>query len=136
MRLTVVTIFGLIGTVTTGFLGMNLLAEADAPMGRKLWIFAIVFVLTLVLTFYTMAKSSACRTFWTCCPTSAPRPGKNLQRSGWCGGKTGTERLDMEAISSQNNLSRISGVRCQLLKGIQTASRRFAVTQPAAKRPF
>lgn len=57
VRLTVVTIFGLIGTVTTGFLGMNLLAEADAPLNRKLWIFAIVFVLTLVLTFYTMAKS-------------------------------------------------------------------------------
>ena len=33
VRLTVVTIFGLIGTVTTGFLGMNLLAEADAPLG-------------------------------------------------------------------------------------------------------
>ena len=29
VRLTVVTIFGLIGTVTTGFLGMNLLAEAE-----------------------------------------------------------------------------------------------------------
>lgn len=57
VRLTVVTIFGLIGTVTTGFLGMNLLAEADAPLSRKLWIFAIVFVLTLVLTFYTMGKS-------------------------------------------------------------------------------
>ncbi len=57
VRLTVVTIFGLIGTVTTGFLGMNLLAEAEAPMSRKLWIFAIVFVLTTALTFYTMAKS-------------------------------------------------------------------------------
>ena len=32
VRLTVVTIFGLIGTVTTGFLGMNLLAEADSPL--------------------------------------------------------------------------------------------------------
>ena len=57
VRLTVVTIFGLIGTVTTGFLGMNLLAEADAPVSRKLWIFAIVFVLTTALTVYTMAKS-------------------------------------------------------------------------------
>lgn len=57
VRLTVVTIFGLIGTVTTGFLGMNLLAEAEAPTNRKLWIFAIVFVLTLVLTLYTMVKS-------------------------------------------------------------------------------
>jgi Mg2+ and Co2+ transporter CorA len=31
VRLTVVTTFGLIGTVVTGFLGMNLLALADAP---------------------------------------------------------------------------------------------------------
>jgi hypothetical protein len=57
VRLTVVTIFGMIGTVTTGFLGMNLLAEADAPMVRRLWIFGITFVITTVLTVYTMAKS-------------------------------------------------------------------------------
>jgi hypothetical protein len=57
VRLTVVTIFGLIGTVTTGFLGMNLLAEADAPMTRKLWIFAVTFIVTTVLTVYTMSKS-------------------------------------------------------------------------------
>ncbi len=57
VRLTVVTIFGLIGTVTTGFLGMNLLAEADAPMARRLLLFALVFVATGVLTVYTMAKS-------------------------------------------------------------------------------
>ena len=63
VRLTVVTILGLIGTVTTGFLGMNLLAEADAPMARKLWIFAIVFVITTVLTFYTMGKSKGLSDF-------------------------------------------------------------------------
>ena len=57
VRLTVVTIFGLIGTVTTGFLGMNLLAEAEAPLSRKLWIFTFVFVLTTALTIYTMVKS-------------------------------------------------------------------------------
>ncbi|MEO6319461.1 MAG: hypothetical protein ABIR56_02210 [Polaromonas sp.] len=57
VRLTVVTIFGLIGTVTTGFLGMNLLAEAEAPMSRRLAIFAVVFVLTMALTVYTMTKS-------------------------------------------------------------------------------
>ncbi|MEO5793698.1 MAG: hypothetical protein ABIP34_01355 [Rhodoferax sp.] len=57
VRLTVVTIFGLIGTVTTGFLGMNLMAEADASMERRLAIFAIVFILTTVLTVYTMVKS-------------------------------------------------------------------------------
>ena len=63
VRLTVVTILGLIGTVTTGFLGMNLLAEADAPLGRKLWIFAITFALTTVLTFYTMTKSKGLSDF-------------------------------------------------------------------------
>jgi hypothetical protein len=63
VRLTVVTILGLVGTVTTGFLGMNLLSEADAPPGRKLWLFGIVFVATTVLTFYTMAKSKGLSDF-------------------------------------------------------------------------
>jgi hypothetical protein len=63
VRLTVVTILGLIGTVTTGFLGMNLLAEADAPVSRKLLIFAVVFVVTTALTFYTMGKSKGLSDF-------------------------------------------------------------------------
>ncbi|XHS78973.1 hypothetical protein ACFJGW_03095 [Burkholderiaceae bacterium UC74_6] len=57
VRLTVVTIFGLIGTITTGFLGMNLLAEADAPMSRRVWVFMLTLALTIGLTVYTMAKS-------------------------------------------------------------------------------
>jgi hypothetical protein len=57
VRLTVVTLFGLIGTVTTGFLGMNLLAEADAPLWRKALWFGVVFVATTWLTIYTMVKS-------------------------------------------------------------------------------
>ena len=57
VRLTVVTILGLIGTVTTGFLGMNLLAEAEAPMATRALIFGVVFVLTAALTVYTMTKS-------------------------------------------------------------------------------
>ncbi|HYN58503.1 MAG TPA: hypothetical protein VET87_02990, partial [Rubrivivax sp.] len=57
VRLTVVTIFGLIGTVTTGFLGMNLLAEADAPLPFRLALFVAVFVAATALTIYTMAKS-------------------------------------------------------------------------------
>jgi hypothetical protein len=57
VRLTVVTIFGLIGTVTTGFLGMNLLAEAEAPLQQRLVLFGVVFVATASLTIYTMSKS-------------------------------------------------------------------------------
>ena len=57
VRLTVVTILGLIGTITTGFLGMNLMAEAEASMERRVFIFVLVFVVTTALTVYTMAKS-------------------------------------------------------------------------------
>ena len=57
VRLTVVTIFGLIGTITTGFLGMNLLAAADAPMGQRVAMFFAVFVPTIALALYTMVKS-------------------------------------------------------------------------------
>ena len=57
VRLSVVTLFGLIGTVTTGFLGMNLLAEADAPLWRKALWFGVVFVATSWLTLYTLVKS-------------------------------------------------------------------------------
>jgi hypothetical protein len=57
VRLTVVTILGLIGTITTGFLGMNLLAAADAPLGQRTLLFVGVLVLTTALTVYTMVKS-------------------------------------------------------------------------------
>jgi hypothetical protein len=57
VRLTVVTIFGLIGTITTGFLGMNLLAEADAPLSQRLLLFGTVFAATAAVTAYTMVKS-------------------------------------------------------------------------------
>lgn len=57
VRLTVVTLFGLIGTITTGFLGMNLLAEADSSLGRKLVWFLLVGGFTTWLTVYTMIKS-------------------------------------------------------------------------------
>jgi hypothetical protein len=57
VRLTVVTIFGLIGTVTTGFLGMNLFAESEASWLTKGVVFLLVFVPTIALTFYTIVKS-------------------------------------------------------------------------------
>jgi hypothetical protein len=57
VRLTVVTIFGLVGTITTGFLGMNLLAAADAPLPLRAAVFAAVLGLTAALTVYTIVKS-------------------------------------------------------------------------------
>lgn len=58
VRLTVVTTFGLIGTVTTGFLGMNLLDWAEQPLVLKALAFAVILVPSTVLTFYTVRKSA------------------------------------------------------------------------------
>ena len=58
MRLTVVTTFGLIGTVATGFLGMNLLALGrSAARGEGRAASCVVLVPTTALTFYTIVKS-------------------------------------------------------------------------------
>lgn len=57
VRLTVVTIFGMIGTVATGFLGMNLFALAEQPALERLAIFFITLVPTALLTFYSIRKA-------------------------------------------------------------------------------
>jgi Mg2+ and Co2+ transporter CorA len=57
LRLTVVTIFGLIGTIASGLLGMNLIAEADQPIPRRVVIFLIFLASTVVLTVITVAHS-------------------------------------------------------------------------------
>ena len=56
-RLTVVTAFGLIGTVATGFLGMNLFDHTALSAASKFAVFLLVFLPTMFLTFYTIAKS-------------------------------------------------------------------------------
>jgi len=57
VRLTVVTIFGLVGTVATGFLGMNLFSWGEQPVGWRIGAFFLVFVPMLLLTLYTVVKS-------------------------------------------------------------------------------
>ena len=56
-RLTVVTVLGLIGTTVTGFLGMNLIAAADAPLATKVWYFGIVTAVVSLLTLATIIVS-------------------------------------------------------------------------------
>jgi hypothetical protein len=63
IRLTVVTAFGLIGTVVTGVLGMNLFAEADKPASVRLLYFTLVFIPVTVLTLYTIVKSKRLSVF-------------------------------------------------------------------------
>jgi hypothetical protein len=53
----VVTTFGLIGTVSTGFLGMNLIAAADEPLWLRTVYFLVIFVPVAWLTIYSVVKS-------------------------------------------------------------------------------
>jgi hypothetical protein len=57
IRLTVVTTVGLIGTITTGYFGMNLLAEADTHLIRKIVYFAAGMIVTAALTGWAIARS-------------------------------------------------------------------------------
>jgi hypothetical protein len=57
LRLTVVTIFGLIGTIVTGFLGMNLIAAADESLLWRMALFLLALGVTGAVTIYTIVKS-------------------------------------------------------------------------------
>ncbi|MET0178910.1 MAG: hypothetical protein ABW194_00310, partial [Novosphingobium sp.] len=57
VRLTVVTFFGLIGTVATGLLGMNLIDLTQEHWLVRLLVLIAVLIPVAALTFYTAAKS-------------------------------------------------------------------------------
>jgi hypothetical protein len=57
LRLTVVTVFGLIGTVVTGFWGMNLVYATDEPWLTRIALFTVSTIVTTMITFYTVVKS-------------------------------------------------------------------------------
>jgi len=57
LRLTVVTIVGLIGTVATGILGMNIFAEADKPVGERVAVFLTALGVTIALTVWSVVYS-------------------------------------------------------------------------------
>ena len=57
VRLTVVTIFGLIGTVATGFLGMNLISESERPLAWRIFAFVLILAATAAVTIVTIVKS-------------------------------------------------------------------------------
>jgi hypothetical protein len=63
VRLTVVTTLGLIATVATGFLGMNIFDETNDPAWLKLLILAGVLVPSVLLVIYAVTKSKALSDF-------------------------------------------------------------------------
>ncbi len=63
VRLTVVTILGLIGSVVTGIFGMNLFGFAEIPLPWQPVVLAGVIAAVTALLFYTLAKSKALADF-------------------------------------------------------------------------
>jgi hypothetical protein len=63
LRLTVVTVFGLIGTFASGILGMNIFDETDHPPLVKLIIFMAVAFPATALIMYTVIKSKSLADF-------------------------------------------------------------------------
>jgi hypothetical protein len=63
VRLTVVTVFGLIGTVVTGIFGMNILDFPGFPLPLQLVLLVCTIVGVAALLFYTLAKSKGLADF-------------------------------------------------------------------------
>ncbi|RUQ35132.1 MAG: hypothetical protein EKK71_13920 [Candidatus Competibacteraceae bacterium] len=63
VRLTVVTTLGLIATVATGFLGMNIFDETQDPVWMKLLILAGVVIPSILLVIYAVTKSKGLSDF-------------------------------------------------------------------------
>ena len=63
VRLTVVTTLGLIATVSTGFLGMNIFDETGQPGWVKSLILMVVLIPSILLVFYGVAKSKVLSDF-------------------------------------------------------------------------
>jgi hypothetical protein len=57
LRLTVVTIVGLIGTIATGILGMNIFAEADKPLIERITVLVVAVGLTILATGLSVVHS-------------------------------------------------------------------------------
>lgn len=57
VRLTVVTVFSMVGAVASGLLGMNLIAEAEAPVPRRLAYFFITVLFTTLFMLLAILKS-------------------------------------------------------------------------------
>ena len=62
VRLTVVTTFGMIGTITTGYFGMNMLAAdllgtGDYVLAYKVLFFAAILAATILLLVFTVSRS-------------------------------------------------------------------------------
>lgn len=72
IRLTVVTVVGMIGTLATGFLGMNLIAAAEEPLGVRIAMFFAALIPVIGIIFYSVRKSKQLAEFLEALSDSRP----------------------------------------------------------------
>lgn len=63
VRLTVITILGLIATVTTGYFGMNIIAFGDAPVSERVIHGLVATAVFVALVLYAVSRSKRLSTF-------------------------------------------------------------------------
>ncbi len=63
VRLTVVTVLGLVVNIATGYFGMNLIAAADNPLPTKIAYFVLALIPSLAFILYIVAKSKGLSDF-------------------------------------------------------------------------
>jgi hypothetical protein len=63
VRLTVITILGLIATVTTGYFGMNIIAFGDGPVGERVLHGLLATVVFVALVLYAVSRSKRLSNF-------------------------------------------------------------------------
>ena len=105
-RLTVVSACGMVGTVATGFLGMNLFSHSDLGMLEKIAIFIVVFVPTIALTAYTVLISRRLATFMEALASERMtwREKTDAFRQIWGGAKRA--RMNREPAASGRQIGR------------------------------
>lgn len=89
MRLTVVSACGMVGTVVTGFLGMNLFEHHDMGSWQRLGIFLVVFIPTVALGVYTVVLSRRLSDFMEALSSEQMTFREKLEKFGqiWRSGK-------------------------------------------------
>ena len=79
VRLTVVTVFGMIGTVVTGIFGMNLFGFSEIPLPWQPVVLVIITAAVSALLFYTLAKSKGLADFLDAVSDERLSPSKKMQ---------------------------------------------------------
>jgi len=117
MRLTVVTACGMVGTVATGVLGMNIFDHAALPSLTKFWIFMAVFIPTTLLALYTVVVSRRLATFMEALSSERLTWRERIIAFGQVWRSTRKRRMRMKRVAGGDSPSRRNSGSTHPVKG-------------------